>query len=134
MTTKIWSVDTVKNHLLAIRTAIRSGPAPPKTNASDSRRAAYQKGGETALKFLAERFGISLNGVEPTRLTHTGELRLSTWTRDDIKAILEQTCQVLHQKNILYQPDPLTVAYYQGIDKTIFAVALSFGITDLATC
>ena len=84
---------------------------------------------EAALKVLAERFGISLDNGQLHKRTQTGELRLKTWSREEIQIILEAAWEVMHDTGFL--PPEQTVyltAYHQGIEKTISSLARSFGI------
>ncbi len=131
MSEKIWQAEAIRNHLLAVRAWMQDSTLPALMADKDSHLAAYRQGGEAALRYLAERFGVTLNGSPANKQPQTGELRLKTWTCEDIKSILEVAWQVMHEGGILSPDQDTRVrAFYCGLDKAISAVVLSFDIKD----
>ena len=123
MMPKLWSVEAIKNHLIAVQGSIQAGILPELQDAEDERPAPYWQGAEATLIYLSNRFGIDL-GSPSSLQSGTGSLR--AWDRNDIQSILAEAGTVLKQF-----PNPNStkaLAYYQGIDQTIMAVALSFRI------
>lgn len=129
MTTKIWQAESIKHHLLAVQTGTRAGVPDSLIPDGDGDLAAYREGCEAMLKFMAERFGIDLERTEATRQRQTGELRLKTWTRQDIERNLNVAWKIMGNGSPAPQKqDERLVAYYQGIRNTIEFLAISFGI------
>jgi len=131
MNEKIWQAEAIRNHLLAVRAWMQDSTLPALMPDKDGHLAAYCQGGEAALRYLAERFGVALNGSPANKQPQTGELRLRTWTCEDIKSILEVAWQVMHEDRVLCPDQDTRVrALYRGLEKAISAVVLSFDIKD----
>ncbi len=129
MSKKLWQAEGVRNHLLAAKTGMRSSIPAALMRTNNGYYTAYCEGAEAVLAFLAEQFGINLNGEEPVKKTQTGELRLRTWTLKDIERNLQVAWLVLHGGVPL--PENLEghlKAYHQGIRQTLLALALSFDL------
>jgi hypothetical protein len=130
---KIWQADGMRNHLSAVREGIRASLPLALTSDSDGRIAAYNNGCEAAIKCLAERFGVHLDPGQPPRKSQTGELKLKTWTREEVKHHLGVAWRMMHPRTSLVpEQNPQLTAYYQGIDDTLQYVAESFGIEGFA--
>ena len=134
MRAKLWSMAVVKNHLAAVRVSLYAATDPTFVPGQDDHLAASRRGGETALAYLARRFGLDLTGAEPAYQPQMAELSLKTWTRPEVQSILAEARTVLYQGNCLLQPPGgcALTCYHQGIDYTLTAVALSFGLGVLA--
>jgi hypothetical protein len=131
MDRKIWQAEAVKTHLLAVQKGMWASIPPSLRRQRDERFVAYESGCKAVLKYLGERFGISQNGTKPAGKPQTGELRLRTWNREDVRSILEETWAVVYDTNLIVpEQGVLSKAYYYGVKKTIFAIARSFGIKD----
>jgi hypothetical protein len=129
MSTKVWQAEGVRNHLLAVQAGVRAGVPATLRPDDDGRLTAYLQGSDAALKCLAERFGVYVDGVQPVRRPQTGELRLKTWTREDIERNLMVAWVMMCDNLPLSQePDARLVAYYNGIRKTLLFLAMSFNI------
>ena len=133
MTKKLWQVEGVKNHLLAVRTGIRARMPAALQQTEAHHRAAYQEGCEAVIRCLVDRFGINLDGPPAAGQTQTGELRLKTWTREDIGHDLQVVWLIMCDETLLSNGlETRMEAYYQGIRSTLRFVAISFGIEDLS--
>lgn len=129
MKAKIWQVDDVRNHLLAVQAGMRASTPPSFLKDDDGRLAAYSQGSDAAIRYLTERFGIDLAGVSPFKKPQTGELRLKTWTREDIKRNLEVAREVMHaDSSLLQEQNSQLITYYKGIDDTLYFLARSFDV------
>ena len=131
MPTKIWQVEGIRNHLLAVQTGVQASVPASLISDSDEYIAAYREGSQATLKFLAEGFGIDLERPEAARQRQTGELRLNTWSREDIERILNVAWIIMRNGlSLSQQQDEWLVAYYQGSRDALQFLALSFGIDD----
>jgi len=131
MVTKVWQAEAVKSHLLALRTGVRASVPSSLVQDNDGRLTVYFDGCEAALKYLAERFAVSLDDIQPYKKPQTGELRLKTWSREEIKLILEAVWDVMHDRDVLpVENNVHVIAYDHGIEKIISYLARSFGIKD----
>lgn len=127
MKSKLWPANAIKNHIFAIHSGIRAGLSPTLLPHDDDRPDAYWQGVEAVLTYLAERFGFSLKDIHYPQTKGTDQLR--AWTREEIQIILDEVQLVMNQSAAFHdRSNPLVIAYYDGIAKTVQAVALSFGI------
>ena len=128
MTGKIWQAEDIKNHLAAVRAWLQDSALSGLIPDQRGELAAHCQGGEAVLRYLAERFGVSLNGAHVNK---THELSLKTWAREDIEAILGEAWEIMHADDLLCpEQGPRVVVFYGGIERAISAVALTFGIKD----
>ena len=95
MATKVWQVEDIRNHLLAVQTGVRASIPPSLALDDGGRFSAYLQGCDAALEYLAERFGINLDDTQPARKPQTSELRLKTWSQEDIKRNLKVAWTVM---------------------------------------
>ncbi|MCK6630098.1 MAG: hypothetical protein L6R45_33605 [Anaerolineae bacterium] len=131
MPAKIWQIDSLKNHLLAVRAGMRITLPPSLVRDGNGQLAAYQAGCDAAITYLAEKFGLDLDPNQPGRKPQTHELRL--WKREDIKQDLEVAGKVMHaSQSLMLAENPHLVAFYQGVDNTLHGLAQSFGIENLS--
>ena len=131
MTTKIWHAEAVKSHLLAVRTGVRASVPSFLVQDNEGRLTAYFDGCEAVLKCLAERFAVNLDDTLADKKPPTGELRIRTWSREEIKLILDEAWEVMHDRDaLLLEEDVHLLAYDHGIEKIISYLARSFGIKD----
>jgi hypothetical protein len=129
MKPKIWRVEDVRNHLLAVQAGMQASAPASLLKDDDGCLAAYRQGSDAAIKYLVERFGIDLDDAQPLKKPQTGELRLKTWVREDIKRNLEVAREVMHAGALLLQEqNSQLIAYYEGIDDTLYFLARSFDI------
>lgn len=127
MSAKVWQVDSIKNHLHAIRAGIQISLPVSLVLDGDGLLAAYREGCDATITYMAERFGIDLDDTQPVKKSPTRELRL--WSREDLKQDLEVAWSVIHaSQSFLPGQNPKLIAYYRGIDNTLLGLAQSFGI------
>ena len=131
MATKMWQVESIRHQLLAVQTGIQASTPISLIQDDDGHFSAYREGCNAALNFLAEGFGIDLEKSEPPQKPQTGELRLKTWTQEEIERNLRLAWIVMHDGSpLLSKQDELLIIYYQGIKNALSFLAISFGIEE----
>lgn len=130
MPAKIWQIDSLRNHLLAVRAGMSITLPTSLVRDGNGHLAAYQAGCDATITYLAEKFGLDLDPNKPTRKPQTNELRL--WKREDIKQDLEVAGKVMHaSQSLILTQNPHLIVFYEGVDNTLLGLAQSFGIENL---
>jgi hypothetical protein len=127
MMAKIWQADSIRNHLLTVRTGMHISLPASFVLDGNGQLAAYREGCNAAITYMAENFGLNLDDAQPVKKPQTRELRL--WSREDIKRDLEVAWKVMRAgQPLLLDQNPQLIAYYRGINNTLLGLAQSFDL------
>lgn len=129
MVAKVWHIEDIKRHLRSVKSAIKTSVPALFVDDGDGCAKIYLEGSEAAIDYLAERFGVKINDNNLSKKPPTGELRLRTWNKQDIKRNLENAWIILLSTPIETDPKNRKLqSYYQGIEKALTFLAYSFNI------
>lgn len=132
MASKIWQVEGIKNHLISVKAGIKASIPISLIQNGNGYVEAYLQGSDAVVNYLSQRFGISLDDNEASNKPQTGELRLRTWNKRDIKRNLEIAWILMLSTPIATDAEDLQVkSYYLGIKNTLYYLAYSFGIEKI---
>jgi hypothetical protein len=133
MIKRFWTVESIRNHLLAARQKTAQNLPTALVIDGNGYVGLYRSGGENAIEYLAQRFGLNLDETQPARKSATGELSLRAWDSDQVKEILVESWLVL-QPDLPWlnqKDDPKFTIYYLGIVNTLKVLAYSFSLENL---
>ena len=131
MTRKIWQVEDVKNHLLAVQVSVQAQVPELFIQKDDQLFDAYLKGSDMALEYLARRFGVDLTESNSFGSTHLAPGRLKIWSREDIQQNLKVAWKLMLSD--IKVEDLSAKARCLGIKSALIAIATSFDIEDTPT-
>ncbi|MCB0193832.1 MAG: hypothetical protein KDJ65_17920 [Anaerolineae bacterium] len=132
MVAKIWQVEAIRNHLKSVKTGVKGSIPVSLVHNGGEYVDAYMQGSDAVINYLAQRFGISLDGDEPAAKFQPDELRLKTWNKEDIKRNLEIAWIFMLSIPIASDAKDLHMkSYYLGIKNTLYFLAYSFGIDKI---
>lgn len=129
MARKIWQVEDVKNHLLAVQVSVQAKVPELFIQEDDALFDAYLKGSDMALEYLARRFGVNLVESHANPRTQSYD-RLKIWTREDIKRNLKVAWKLMLSNVAEKVKDLHSKARCLGIRTALMAIATSFDIED----
>ncbi|MCB0208473.1 MAG: hypothetical protein KDJ52_04070 [Anaerolineae bacterium] len=128
----IWQVESIKNHLYGAKEGIKGSIPVSLVKNGEGYVDAYLQGSDAVITYLSKRFGISLNGNEPDSKPQTGELRIKTWNKEDIKRNLDIAWIFMLSTPIADDNQDIRMrSYYLGIKNTLYFLAYSFDIDKI---
>ena len=123
MNPQVWSIEAIKNSLIAIQHGIRVRTSPELEIEEFAPDDPHRQGAEATLTYVASSFGIDMKAPSSSQPAASS---LRVWSREDIQDILNEASTVL--KQVTASDSPKVVAYRQGIEYTMEAVAFAFSV------
>lgn len=120
--TGTWFREDIQNILLAIQSVMQ---AAVPTSKNTIRPVEYKRGFESALRYVANSFGIRLlvsANVSSAKRTFL------FWTRKDVEKKLFIAYQTIPATAITARGNAQSVAYWQGFKAALQSIAVSFGV------